>query len=471
MTYRLPAFGKRRAGVRAAAAGIARRFSRRDDAGLAPLVDIDTEPVLEETVVSDVVAVAPEPRRYRATISRTVTQTAVVEFTADEGADTHAMAQDLLDSVAPEAWTTQPAESWGYIDKIEEIDDIADGADDYAELDDEPIVDPELLEPPAALARRARKMEIEDVEDAASVIAGELATLIAGPLETSEVAAARLAALDGLLARAEALAAPPDDAEGFEVDAEIAELIAAIEAEIASAESLTAPVAPEVLSRRRRVMARRDRRGARARRSRKKSAGAYGFLETLGSETVAAAAAEAFGGDGATAYFDALGDIVVVMASGSEYAVTEEDMTLLARSLGWSELDDEIPSENEDEENDDEDDLPPETMSRRRRAARARRGRARRMARKMAGADVMSEVDRIGSAVDEALSVDVDGVSILATLADLQQQAAALYVDPEDLDADTAEAALTDLRIYIDEQIAALTVETDPDPALLDAVA
>lgn len=357
MSFRLPIFGKRRAPARAHAAP-SRRFSRRDDIDLVdPVVAIDPEPEFEETVVSDVVAVAPEPRRYRATISRFVTQTAVVEFTADEVADTHAMAQDLLDSVSPEAWVTQPSDSWGSIDKIEEIDDIAS---DYEELDDESLIDPELLEPPAELARRARKMTIDDLDIAFQEITTELSMLTDTALVSAEDAAARMAALDGLRARAEALAPPPDDDYAYDIQTKIDELLAWIDEEIAKAQSFVATDAPEFLSRRS-----RSRRAAR----------------------------------------------------------------------------------------------------------RARRGRARRVARKMAGADVLSEIDRIRAAVDETLGADAEDFAVLDALADLQAQAATLYVDPEDVDAETAETALADLRAYIDEQIAALTAAADPDPTLIDAAA
>jgi hypothetical protein len=133
-------------GARAAATKLARRFSRRDDIALVdPMTTTAVPEAVVETVVSDVVPVDPLPKTYRATVTRTVTQTAVVEFTAPEGTDSYTMAQGLLESIPAEHWVTQPADSWGYIDHIEEVGPAAAGD----------VADP--LDAPSVLSRRYRR--------------------------------------------------------------------------------------------------------------------------------------------------------------------------------------------------------------------------------------------------------------------------------------------------------------------------
>lgn len=130
----------------------ARRFTRRDDM-LAPVMADPLATMPADTVVADVVAVEPIMKTFRATVTRTITQTAVVEFTAAEGTDQHSMAQSLLETIPPESWVDQPADSWGYIDRIEEV--VA--------------ADP-LADPAATLSRRYARKGLFEVADNGNVV-------------------------------------------------------------------------------------------------------------------------------------------------------------------------------------------------------------------------------------------------------------------------------------------------------------
>lgn len=97
------------------------------DPMLAPMSDPMTDPLAGvdpamSDIVTDVAAVDPTTRRFRATVTRTVTQTALVEFDAPETADLYVMAEALLPQIPVEAWVDSPADSWGFIDRIEPID-------------------------------------------------------------------------------------------------------------------------------------------------------------------------------------------------------------------------------------------------------------------------------------------------------------------------------------------------------------
>lgn len=286
-------------GARAAATKLARRFSRRDDIALVdPMTTTAVPEAVVETVVSDVVPVDPVPKTYRATVTRTVTQTAVVEFTAPEGTDSYTMAQGLLESIPAEHWVTQPADSWGYIDHIEEV-----GPAEAVE-----IADP--LEAPAVLARRARKTGETAREFLASLDPGVVAS---EAMARFNVGQAYIDEYGSLVYHPDATA---DDASiGWQVATE-----AQIE-EIAALLGWQSAIGAEELT----VLARRYRR--------KSDAGAArAFLDTLGDETITQEAAS-FGGS--SAYVDEFGDIVVVDASGGERLLTDDEVITLALSCGW----------------------------------------------------------------------------------------------------------------------------------------
>jgi len=111
-------------------------------------------------VVSAVEPVEPVTKRYRATVTRTVTQTALVEFDAPETADLYTMAEALLAQIPADAWVESPAESWGYIDRIEAVESVADPAAPEELLEDDMDLeggDPEQPEVTAGRSRLARK--------------------------------------------------------------------------------------------------------------------------------------------------------------------------------------------------------------------------------------------------------------------------------------------------------------------------
>lgn len=166
-------------------------------------------------VVEEVVVVDPVAKRYRAVITRTVTQSAVVEFTALEGENTQTLAEALLPTIAPELWTTDPVNTWGYIDRIEEVVDVA------IEAEPEPAVtDPAAA--PAALSRRLAKMARKMALSAADVIAevdalrAEAQAMLdaAGTWDSAEEVDGALAQLESIAATVEALEFDGTDPDG-----------------------------------------------------------------------------------------------------------------------------------------------------------------------------------------------------------------------------------------------------------------
>ena len=202
----------------------------RDDFVVDPMSPVDPtiEPVGQaDVLVSGVESVEPMTKRYRATVSRTITQTTVVEFDASETADLYTIAEELLPQIPADAWASVPSDSFGYIDKIEEAESAPVSPD--AELDDE-IVDEEEdpVEPTTTAGRRARvrligyrrnrrgsafrrgrhvRMTADEATTAAQDVllrAQEVTSI--SPISAEE-ASAQIAALDGLAAEAEMLAA------------------------------------------------------------------------------------------------------------------------------------------------------------------------------------------------------------------------------------------------------------------------
>lgn len=177
------------------------KFSRgvqlRDDAVMPPMDDpmaapLDEPEVTAETpTVQAVTAVQPQMKKFRATICRTVTQSAIVEFEALETQAQYSMSEDLAEQVPAEAWTTDPANSWCYIDKLEDLGAASAALDPTAPdqiLEDDTLSpgdgatdDPndELLPPAAASRRRrapSRRMEPDELIAQAQAILDEADT-------------------------------------------------------------------------------------------------------------------------------------------------------------------------------------------------------------------------------------------------------------------------------------------------------
>lgn len=135
----------------------------RDDFDLPPVdpsigfVDAAT-PIADSPVVQAVTPVDPQIKKFRATVCRTVTQSAIVEYEALETQGQYSVAEDLAAQVPDEAWTTDPANSWCYIDKVEDL-----GPAGAVESPGIETADDDTLETDPAL---------EDEEDVAPLTAG-----------------------------------------------------------------------------------------------------------------------------------------------------------------------------------------------------------------------------------------------------------------------------------------------------------
>lgn len=147
-------------GSRPAAAPRRSRILREDIAVDPMLAQPAADPAVDPAIagiVTAVEAVEAQTKRYRATVTRTVTETALVEFDAPETADLYVMAEALLPQIPADAWVESSADSWGYIDRIEPVD-VAPASEAPVEqtLSDDmtPVEDEEdPLAPPAAASR------------------------------------------------------------------------------------------------------------------------------------------------------------------------------------------------------------------------------------------------------------------------------------------------------------------------------
>lgn len=74
-----------------------------------------------EPYVGDVTVSAPQLRRYRGTLTRNVCQTAVVEFTAFEGNNVGALAEEIAEKIPAASWATRDGGSYFYFDKVDDI--------------------------------------------------------------------------------------------------------------------------------------------------------------------------------------------------------------------------------------------------------------------------------------------------------------------------------------------------------------
>ena len=70
---------------------------------------------------SNVAAVAPATRGFRAVVERNIRQTAVVEFDAPEGADRWTLGDEIVALVPADAWVSADP-SGGWVQDMESID-------------------------------------------------------------------------------------------------------------------------------------------------------------------------------------------------------------------------------------------------------------------------------------------------------------------------------------------------------------
>jgi len=135
-------------GRKAAAPARTNRPANRREAETFPAAPLSTETDAPVATVTDVEVALPVRKRYRGVVVRNRTERAVVEFEADETADLYAVAEALLPQIPADAWTPDPSNDYGYIDRIDEVE---------AELVDvEEIGEP--VEPSQTLSRRLRAL-------------------------------------------------------------------------------------------------------------------------------------------------------------------------------------------------------------------------------------------------------------------------------------------------------------------------
>ena len=366
----------------------ARRFARRDDTALLDPALVSSPEVAEPALaVADVVTVEPVEKTYRAVVTRTVTQTALVEFVALEGTDTMTMAQGLLETVPPESWVTQPSESWGYIDSIEEVGAAADVAADPT--------DP--LATPAALSRRRRALARRFARKAAFDVSVDGVLFGTYDAETAEDAILAYVAEAGYATVDEAAAAAGMTAEDFLASVTATEALVALEDETIP-EDDEDELPPETLARRRRSRrsAFDDPDGGEAReaaldeiraldRDLQVYVGDDGFLTGGGSETPllgdAVNALQTCGYDQISAELEYW---------RQEYAAAQAEADAAGGNPMLT-LDDETIAEEEDV-------LPPETLARRRALGFGRRSRRSRRSTdwEIAAADAWAYLAKVG---------------------------------------------------------------------------
>jgi len=126
----------------------------RDDVELPSTVGPDIgfvdEPTLDADapVVQSVTPVDPQMKKFRATVCRTVTQSAIVEYEALETQGQHSVAEDLAAQVPDESWTTDPSNSWCYIDRLEDLGPTG-AADPAIETADDDTLETDPADPAA----------------------------------------------------------------------------------------------------------------------------------------------------------------------------------------------------------------------------------------------------------------------------------------------------------------------------------
>lgn len=94
----------------------------------APAVSTPAAEMAEPSVSVTVDVMPASTMRHRAVVVRTVTQYAIVEYDATEGADPYAQAEAIAAAVPDDAWTMR-GEPWAYIESSEPVDAPAAMAD------------------------------------------------------------------------------------------------------------------------------------------------------------------------------------------------------------------------------------------------------------------------------------------------------------------------------------------------------
>ncbi|ADJ24775.1 hypothetical protein Hden_2980 [Hyphomicrobium denitrificans ATCC 51888] len=212
----------------------------RDDLELPDAIDPaigfedEPAPATEEPVVQAVTPVDPQVKKYRATITRTVTQSAIVEYEALETQGQYSVAEDLAAQVPAESWTTDAENSWCYIDKLEDLGPASaatseiDTADDDT-LETDPAADEDDEQDALLTAgrnrrgRRARAVrampdeliaQAQDILDQASAAASTLGTESSDPQAIVDTLSQLLQQVQDLQANADG------DASGADADIE-----------------------------------------------------------------------------------------------------------------------------------------------------------------------------------------------------------------------------------------------------------
>lgn len=231
-------FGKRLAAARAKAAP-----QRREEAMMDPAAALVPEPApAAETAVASVTTVAPQMKRFRATASRTVTQTALVEFDALEGQDPYLIAEDVCAAVPPEQWTTSEADSWCSLSNLQDIGAAGSAAD------------PAAADPAAATlssSRRrgglrglARRMTADEATAVVEEIAAQAEALVETVAETVDDQQAQVDGLATLAAKMREMTTEtiedPDAGVAAAVAEGITELANVIEEQLVQAEETLA---------------------------------------------------------------------------------------------------------------------------------------------------------------------------------------------------------------------------------------
>lgn len=417
----------------------ARRFARRDDTALLDPALVSSPEVAEPALaVADVVTVEPVEKTYRAVVTRTVTQTALVEFVALEGTDTMTMAQGLLETIPPESWVTQPAESWGYIDTIEEVGAVADVGADPA--------DP-LAAPDALSRRRRRSLARRFARKAAFDVSVDGVLFGTYDAETAEDAILAYVAEAGYATVDEAAAAAGMTAEDFLASVTATEALVALDDETIPEDD---ELPPETLARRR-----RSRRASKLFTD-DNSEGFSDYDLQIINEAVTWLMDQ--GIDEHNAH-----DIV----NNAWYEGVASAAELLA-AAGYATLDDDSVEEEEDE-------LPPETLARRRALGFGRR--SRRYACRMDAWEITAAIDEITRQVHEMVGFGSiptgansyeEALSNLETLKSYLAQAQALAPSPDDPEASTVQASIDQLVAWIDGLIIYAEEDVNLDWQALD---
>jgi len=205
---------------------------------LDPVLDpVYQEPAAEAPVVQAVTPVDPQVKKYRATITRTVTQSAIVEYEALETQGQYSVAEDLAAQVPAESWTTDAENSWCYIDKLEDLgpasaatSEIDTANDDTLETDPVADEDDEQDAPlTAGRNRRGRRAhavrampdeliaQAQDILDQASAAASSLGTESSDPQAIVDTLSQLLQQVQDLQANAEGDTAGSD----ADIDAQV----------------------------------------------------------------------------------------------------------------------------------------------------------------------------------------------------------------------------------------------------------